>query len=143
MWLGEWKHESTASAEAAWAAWSDFASWSSWDPHTEAASLDGDLCEGATGRYKPTGAPGSKLRVVEFEAGRRFLNEVTLPLARIYADHEVVPNANGCTLINRFRVEGLAAPLWRRMLGKRMNVEHPEMLAALAATAEAGAPTSA
>lgn len=138
MWLGEWQHESSASAEAAWAVWSDFSTWSKWDPHTEAASLEGEIKQGAVGKYKPAGAPGSRLRVVEFEPGRRFLNEVKLPLARILADHEVVPTESGCTLINRFRVEGLAAPFWRRMLGKRLDIEHPEMLAALAATVEGG-----
>lgn len=131
-WPAEFQLETDAGPHALWSIWTDFIGWPDWDPHCELARLDGPLQVGTTGYYKPKGSPGSKLRVAEVEPGRRFLNDVKLPLATMHADHEVrLQDGGGAIVTNRVDISGPLAFLWKRIIGRKLEAEHRGMLEGL------------
>jgi hypothetical protein len=141
--VSRWETTSTLEAEvpttAVWdRAYADAAAWPKWNAEIKRASLDGPLTLGA--KAKIVFRTGLRLRfeVVELEQGRLFTDESRLPGARMGHRHLVEPTASGGSeLTNTIYIEGLLAPLWRRILGPAAARTLPDAQRAVAKLAEA------
>lgn len=121
--MSRWETSSTLSAEASMeAVWErayvDAAAWPKWNAEIKRASLDRPLGLGASARIVFRTGLRLRFRVVEFEQGRLFTDEARLPGARMGHRHLVEPaGRSGSRLTNTIYIEGVLAPLWRRILG--------------------------
>jgi hypothetical protein len=120
--MSRWQTTSTLEAgispASVWQkAYADAAAWPVWNAEIKRAQLDGPLTKGA--KAKIVFRTGLRLRfhVVEFEDGQLFTDESRLPGARMGHRHLVEPTETGSRLTNTIYIEGLLAPLWRRIMG--------------------------
>jgi hypothetical protein len=114
-------HEGAVSPADVWEkAYADAAAWPRWNDELKSAELDGPLRLGASARIVFKTGLRLRFRVVEFEQGRLFTDEARLPGARMGHRHLVEPAADGGSrLTNTIYIEGVLAPLWRRIMGPR------------------------
>jgi uncharacterized protein YndB with AHSA1/START domain len=141
MWDFEHSVEADVSRERAWAVWTDISNWPSWHPGVARAELDGPVAEGATGTVRAAGGPASTLNVLEVEPERRFVTEASERLMRLRFEHELADSDDGrLRLTQRVQMTGLATPLMRRTVGRRLERSIPEALAALIERARMPAP---
>lgn len=114
-------------AAAVWEkAYADVETWPLWNAAIERADIDSPLALGAKARIRFTTGLRLRFRVVEFEPGRLFTDEARLPGALMGHRHLVEPvNGGGSNLINIY-IEGLLAPLWRRIMGPSAARTLPE-----------------
>jgi hypothetical protein len=121
--MSRWETTAELSADvgagAVWeTAYADVDAWPRWNAELRRASLDGPLALGAEARIVFRTGLRLRFRVVEFEQGRLFTDEARLPGARMGHRHLLEPGPGGdCRLVNTIYIEGLLAPLWRRILG--------------------------
>jgi hypothetical protein len=121
--MSRWETTSTLEAGATPAsiwqrAYADAAAWPKWNAEIKRAELDRPLALGATAKI--VFGTGLRLRfhVVEFEDGRLFTDESRLPGARMGHRHLIeLTEAGGSRLTNTIYIDGLLAPLWRRIMG--------------------------
>lgn len=107
----------THRAERVFACWADPARWPEWDPEVRDVTFAGPATLGATGRLRPASGPPAVFSVTAFEPDRVFTNASSLPGARLCFEHRVDPMPEGAVVEVVVRVEGLLAPLWKRVLG--------------------------
>jgi hypothetical protein len=137
-WTFEHTIDTPASPAAAWAVLADIAAWPAWDHEVERAALDGPLRVGATGSLKPAGGPNTRFTVTAVQAPHRMTDVTKLPLAQMTFDHRYAPApGGGARLTHAVRIEGLLAPLFARVIGRKIVVGMPTAMAALAARAAA------
>lgn len=121
--MSRWETTSTLEAAVAPAAvweraYADAEAWPRWNAELKSARLDGPLRPGAEARIVFRSGMRLRFRVVEFEAGRLFTDEASLPGARMGHRHLVEPSAGGGSrLTNTIYIEGPLAAVWRRVLG--------------------------
>ena len=124
---------STASADAVWALWSDVATWPDWDPSVVAVVLDGPFEAGTTGTMTLAGPFEVPLSLEVVDAGRSYLDQLTMGELVIRIDHVVVPLADGgCEVTVSTTITGPGAD----DVGPMVTAEAPSAMAALVARAE-------
>jgi hypothetical protein len=136
--MSRWETTSALEADvppaAVWEkAYANAEAWSEWNAEIKRASLDGRLALGA--KAKIVFRTGLRLRfhVVEYEEGRLFTDESRLPGARMGHRHLVEPTeSGGSRLTNTIYIEGVLAPLWRRIMGPRAARALPDAQRAIA-----------
>jgi hypothetical protein len=114
-------------------AYANAEAWPEWNAEIKRASLDGRLALGA--KAKIVFRTGLRLRfhVVEYEEERLFTDESRLPGARMGHRHLVEPTeSGGSRLTNTIYIEGVLAPLWRRIMGPRAARALPDAQRAIA-----------
>lgn len=136
--LAESRVELDAPASAAWATIADIPARPRWHPRLEHAWLDGPLEAGTRGGLKPEGVRAVSLVVEEVDPERRLVLRGVhgLPVAAGHYEHEIEPLGDGrCAVTIRMRVDGIAAPLVRRLAGRMISAwagaDSLERLAAL------------
>jgi hypothetical protein len=72
---------------------------------------------------------------VRSERARGFTNVTRLPLCTLQFDHTVEPLADGVRITHRATFRGLAAPLFRRVIGVGITRDLPDTLHRLATCA--------
>lgn len=116
-----WKHEervpTTARPDRIWELWSRPETWREWDDEVEWARLDGPFAEGTPGELKPKGGPRVRFTLRSVEVGRGFSDRAHLPLTSLDFIHEL---AGGC-LVHRVEMRGLLTPLFRRVIGIKVE----------------------
>jgi uncharacterized protein YndB with AHSA1/START domain len=143
MWSTEHTVSSPFSPEQLWPLLADPGRWPEWDATIERASLAGPLAVGARGSLKPRDGGSSLFEVTHVEPGRRLTDIVRLPLALMSFDHEWTPLPDGGTrLTHRVAIEGPLAPVFGRVIGRKLARELPTAMASLAA-APGGRPVTA
>jgi uncharacterized protein YndB with AHSA1/START domain len=137
MWTNEASIEADAPAEAVWRLFQDPSRWVDWHPDITDARLDGELAVGSEVRVEQRGAPTRTLTVVAVQPGRSYATEDSMPLSRLRFEHEVQPLAERrCRILLRQTISGPLAPVFSRLLGKRIARGVPEQLDHLAQAAE-------
>jgi uncharacterized protein YndB with AHSA1/START domain len=132
MWEFEHSVQAPASRGRVWELWTDVSGWPSWNPGVGHAQLDGPMTEGATGTVRAVGGPTSTLKVLAIEPGRRFVTETSEWLMRLRFEYELAEEEGGQLLVtHRVRMTGLATPLLRYTVGRRLERSMPAALAAL------------
>ena len=136
---GTWSFEHTeatkASPERLWKRYADRASWSEWDHGIESITLDGPFAVGTTGTAKPKRGPATKFEVLEVTEGRSFTEVSFLPLARMRFSHKIDPTPTGADITHRVTISGPLAPLFSRVIGKKVAAELPAAMRRLGSVA--------
>jgi hypothetical protein len=135
--MSRWETTSTLEAgvspASVWEkAYADAGAWPRWNPEIKRARLGGPLTHGATAKIVFRTGLRLRFRVVEFEDGRLFTDESSLPGARMGHRHLLEPTEGGCRLTNTIYIEGPLAPLWRRILGPAATRTLPDAQRAVA-----------
>jgi hypothetical protein len=138
--MGRWETTSALEADvspaAVWErAYADASAWPKWNAEIRRASLDGPLALGAQAKIVFRTGLRLRFRVVELEDGRLFTDESRLPGARMGHRHLIEPTADGSRLTNTIYIEGLLAPLWRRLMGPRAARTLPDAQRAIVSLA--------
>jgi uncharacterized protein YndB with AHSA1/START domain len=137
MWEFEHSVQAPVSRERVWALWTDVSRWPDWNPGVARAELDGPLAEGATGSVRGAGGPASNLTVLEIEPERRLVTEASERLMRLRFEYELADAQDGqLRITHRVHMSGLATPLMRRTVGRRLERSIPAALTALVELAQ-------
>ena len=132
MWLNEASIEADVPAEVVWRLYQDPSRWVDWHPDITSAQLDGELEVGSTVRVEQRGAPARTLRIVATEPGSSYATEDRLPFAVLRFEHEVHPLGDRrCRIVLRQKMSGPLAPIFGRLLGKRIARGVPGQLQGL------------
>jgi len=108
-------------AEVVFSRWADPEGWPEWDAEVREVTFAGPAKLGARGRMRPASGPAASFSVTAFEPGRVFTNVSSLPGAKLVFEHLVTPAPDGAAVEVVVRVEGLLAPLWKRVLGRSLG----------------------
>lgn len=108
-------------ASDVFAIYKDVDSWARWDPDVEAVALHGPFASGTRGWLKPVGAPKTKTMMTQVEEDRSFTVESRLPLCRMIFLHDLIETADGTAVTHTVLFEGLLAPVFSRLIGKKIR----------------------
>lgn len=128
-----------ASAERLFAIYADVENWPVWDPDLEAAGINGAFEAGTCGWIRPAGAPRMSTRIHTLVPERSFTAVARLPLCRMEFSHILEPvgvHDRPVTVTHSIRFRGLLAPLYRRLLGRRIRDALPQAMTGLQHYAE-------
>jgi len=99
----------------------DVDSWAVWDPDVEAVALDGPFAAGSTGWLKPVGAPKTKTRMVSVVEPREFTVEAKLPLCVMSFGHQLMEVSGSTTVMHTVDFTGILAPIFSRLVGRKIE----------------------
>lgn len=140
MWQRDYSIETSASPATIWPLWADVPGWAQWNAGIEAIELHGPFATGTRFTMKTPGQPAftSTLRAVR--ENEWFEDETVIDDIRVVVSHRLEPLGSGRTRITyAAQVEGPGA----EEVGPAVSGDFPEVLAALAARAEAASGASA
>jgi uncharacterized protein YndB with AHSA1/START domain len=112
-----------------WAVVEDVESWPRWTPSMSSVrrTVEGALRVGERVRVRQPRLPPAVWTVTLVEPGRSFSWSSRVPGLHSAAEHEVRPEAGGCTLVLRFTQSGplapLAWPLMERTVRRYVDLE--------------------
>lgn len=141
MWSYEHSVETGASAEAIFEIFRDVSRWPEWNPGVEQIDLDGSFATGTTGVMVMPDQGSLSFRLAWVGESQGFEDETEIPDAGVVVRvrHSLEPLAAGGTRITyRATVEGPAADALGPEIGPGVTADFPEVMAGLAARAEAG-----
>lgn len=122
--------------EVIFSLYEDVASWPEWDRETAEVFLPEGLQPGATGWLRPRKGPKARVRVAGVVAGRSFTMEGSLPLCRMYFDHDLEEEGGQVTATHSVRFCGPLSFLFRRVIGREIDAALPNTLRGLKRSAE-------
>lgn len=140
MWSYETSLETGAGAEAVFEIFSDLANWPEWNAGVERMELQGPFATGTSGTMFMPGEEPLAFRLVWVGEGQGFEDETPIPDAGVVVRvrHTLNPLATGGTRITyAATVDGPAADTVGPEVGTAITADFPQVLAALAARAEA------
>ena len=123
---------SSATPAAVWALWSDPGTWSAWDPAVQGVVLEGPFAAGTTGTMTLTGGIDAPVVLEVVEAGRRYLDRLTMGDLVIRIDHVVEAAGSGSEITVATTIEGPGA----EDVGPMVTTDAPTAMARLVALAE-------
>ena len=145
MWTYEHSLETVAKAETIFEIIRDVGRWPEWNQGVERIDLDGPFATGTTGVMVIPDQGSLSFRLAWVGEGRGFEDETEIPGAEavVRVRHSLEPLAGGGTRITyRATVEGAAAEVLGPEIGPAVSADFPEVMAALAARAEASVATA-
>ncbi len=101
--------------------WADPTKWPEWDAEVREVTFEGPARLGARGRMRPASGPAATFTVIGFEPERVFTDASSLPGAKLIFEHLVTPIPEGAVVEVTVGVDGPLAPLWQRILGKKLG----------------------
>jgi uncharacterized protein YndB with AHSA1/START domain len=138
MWAAEHSLETSASPEAVWRLWADVQRWPEWNADLAQAELEGEFREGSTIRMTSNDGDVVELRIAEVVEPERFVDEAALGGITVRTTHRLEPAApERVRIVYRMEISGPEADTVGAELGPQISGDFPEVLAALAAAAEA------
>ena len=128
----------TASAERVWEIWVDTSTWPSWNPDVSSMEPAVRLAPGAEVTMHTKDGRHHRMRVVDFEPGRRFALETSpVPLATFRFTCRVEPSSTGSAISQGVAMRGPTGWLMSALAGKQIADGFTGVLNGLAAAAEA------
>ncbi len=144
MWEVEHSVTTSAHPEHVWRLWAHVAGWPEWNGDIEAIELEGAFAAGGRILMTPYGQEPVELRIAEAVEPALFVDEADLGVVIVRTTHRVEGIGDGRSRVTyRMEISGPAAEELGPELGPAISADFPETLAALAARAEASAPTPA
>jgi len=116
-------------SRAVWDVLFDVARWPEWTPTIDSVERldDGPFQVGSRARVRQPKLPAASWEVTEVADGRSFTWVAEGPGMRTTARHEVVPDAEGCTVTLSIEQAGpmgaVAATVWRRLTQRYIELE--------------------
>lgn len=114
-----------------WRVWRDLPNWPTWDRGLDWVTADGGLERGGRYTLKPTGGPAVTAVIRRAQPDIGFTDVTRLPLCELEFDHAIEPTADGVRITHRATFRGLAAPLFRRIIGAGIARDLPATMARL------------
>jgi hypothetical protein len=145
MWTYEHSLETVAGVETIFEIIRDVGRWPEWNQGVERIDLDGPFATGTTGVMVIPDQGSLSFRLAWVGEGRGFEDETEIPGAEVVVRvrHSLEPLAEGGTRITyRATVEGATAEVLGPEIGPAVSADFPEVMAALAARAEASVATA-
>ena len=139
MWVMEHSIETSASREAVLELFADVTRWPEWNPGTEWVTLDGPFATGTTGLMKVPDQDPLSFRLIAVDSDG-FEDETPIPDADIVVRvrHTISsPRGGRIQVVYRATIDGARADELGPEIGPQVTADFPEVLAALAARAEA------
>ena len=118
-----------APAQLVWEVLFDVARWPEWTPTIDSVERldDGQFEVGSRAEVRQPRLPKAVWEVSEVVEGRSFTWEAKGPGLKTIARHDVVPDADGCTVTLSIEQTGpmgvLAAMMWRRLTQRYIELE--------------------
>jgi Polyketide cyclase / dehydrase and lipid transport len=145
MWIYEHRLETAAGADSVFELFRDVRRWPEWNAGVERIDLDGPFATGTSGVMVLPDHTALPFRLAWVGEGRGFEDATEIPgsdvLVRVR--HSLEPLATGGTRITyRATVEGPASNTMGPEIGPAVTADFPDVMAALAARAEAGLATA-
>jgi hypothetical protein len=138
VWAVEHRLETKANADAIWQLWADVDRWPEWNAGVERIELRGPFEVGSTIVMTPPGDDPVELRIVEAVEPELFVDEADGGDFTVRTTHRVEAVGNERSLITyRMEITGPAAERIGPEIGPEISGDFPDVLAALAARAEA------
>ncbi len=132
MWTFEHTEQTTATPDQLWRRYADTATWPEWDSGTDRVVLDGPFAAGTKGHLKPVGGPKTKFELLETNEAVSFTDVSFLPLAKMHFAHKITPGETTTAFTHRVTISGPLAPLFARVIGKKIAAELPGAMRKLA-----------
>ena len=125
--------ETSASPEAIWALFRDVQGWTRWNAGIESIALEGPFAVGSEFVMKPPGEAALRSLLTEVRENECFVDETRLGDLVIAVAHKIERlDASRTRITYAVDAQGEAAA----EIGPMISADFPEVLAALAATAE-------
>ena len=128
-----------ATPEVIYRIYEDVGAWHTWDPDTKAATLDGPLRVGASGRLVPTKGRAVPMLVTQAVHARNFTVESRIPMFRMLFEHLLSPNGSGTEVVHRVTFSGFLSFILGPLLSKQLHAGLPVTLSKLKHLAERNA----
>jgi hypothetical protein len=129
-----------ATAAQIWRKWAQVEDWPAWDRDLLWARLDGPFAAGSSGRMKPAAGPAVRFVLTRVVEGREFVDRGRLPLTRLEFRHVYEPDAQGGgRILHQVTMTGLLAPVFARLVGRRIKAGLRHAMERLSETAAADA----
>jgi hypothetical protein len=145
MWSYEHNLETVAGAQTIFEILRDVSRWPEWNQGVERIDLDGPFATGTTGVMVMPDQGSLSFRLAWVGEGRGFEDETEIPgtevVVRVRHSLEALA-AGGTQITYRATVEGPPADALGPEVGTAVTADFPEVMAALAARAEAGLATA-
>jgi hypothetical protein len=141
MWVSEHSIATSASRKAILDLFADVTHWPEWNPGTEWVTLDGPFAAGTTGLMKIPDQDPLSFRLIRVDSDG-FEDETVIPDADIVVRvrHTIASTRDGrINVVYRATIDGPRADELGPEIGPQVTADFPEVLAALAARAEAEA----
>lgn len=138
MWVREYQGTSTANADRLYAILADTTGWQEWNPGVTRIDMEGPFAAGTAATMVLPDGGTLQFRLIWAEPGRGFEDETDVPDAgvRVRVRHELTPLDDGSTQITyRCAVDG--PDQVGAEVGPAVSADFPDVIAALAARAEA------
>ena len=126
--------KTSASPAAVWALWGDPGTWPEWDPAVVSVAFVGYFFQGASGTMVLTGVLEVPVTLEIVEAGRRYLDQLTMGDLVIRIDHVVEGLEDGAEVTVSTLITGPGA----EDIGPMVTADAPRAMDALANMAENG-----
>lgn len=136
MWSFEHTVTTGAAPSAVWARYADPAAWPSWDRDLASVTVDGPIAVGVRGTLRPLKGPPAVFVFTEVEPDVGFTNVSRLPFAKLAVSHRITPASSGSEVTHRVEINGPLAPLFGRLIGRRIAAALPGSMRTLAELAE-------
>jgi hypothetical protein len=117
-WNYEERVPTTASHDTIWALWSSPETWPKWDVEIDWVRFTGPFVAGAKGTMRPAGGPIVPFVLTHVDEGKSFADCSKLPLTKLRFSHHIEEGA----IVHRVQMHGLLTPLFRRVIGTK--IEH-------------------
>jgi uncharacterized protein YndB with AHSA1/START domain len=133
-WTREETIEAAATRDAVWRLWSDVERWGEWNAGVAQIEIDGPFATGSAITMTPPGDEPVHLRLTDVVPGEQFVDEARFGGTVITTTHRLEPGAEGSVrIVYRMEIDGPGGA----GIGPAISADFPDVLAALAARAEA------
>lgn len=141
MWAVEHSIETSANAEDVWRVWADVERWPEWNDGVDRIELRGPFDVGSTILMTPPGDETVELRIAEALEPTLFVDEADGGDFLVRTTHRVdAVDDRRSRITYRMEITGPAADTIGPEIGSEISGDFPQVLAALAARAEAAQP---
>jgi len=138
MWSREHSIETSAAPETIWKLWTDVGDWPRWNADLERAELTGPFAVGSAITMFPREDDPIELTIAEAEEPGGFIDQADLGPVVVRTAHRVERLDDDRTrIVYRMEITGPEADTLGPQIGPEITADFPEVLAKLAATAEA------
>ena len=137
MWTTVYEHVSAAPPEKVWSLLADVGGWGAWNDGIENIALDATLAVGTTFRMTPPGEETMTSTIAELVPGFRITDVTELDGVVVRVAHDLAADHGGTRVTYRVEVTGPTDPEVTEQIGRAVSADFPDVLANLAAAAEA------
>ncbi|PKF73831.1 SRPBCC family protein [Chryseobacterium sp. PMSZPI] len=112
--------------EQIWKLTTDIDHWKNWDETVEDSKLLGEFKVGEYFMLKPKGGPKVKIKLVEIIPFKKFTDQTSFPLAKMYGEHFYEETEDGLKITVTMTMKGLLSKIWIKLVANDIVKSLPE-----------------